>query len=183
MLCTWYRRPVLSLVMGIATLISEEQYLHTSYRPDCELEDGLLIERNVGEERHSWLQAMLVAYFIQRRKLWNIQAYTEQRFRIRKDRYMIPDICVIVGPRPAEQVFPQPPLIWIEILSSADRPIRVNSKVRELLDFGVPNIWIIDPETLEAEIHTPAGCRMVTEGMLRVEGTSIEVSLRELPQE
>ena len=169
--------------MGIATLISEEQYLRSSYQPDCEFADGLLIERNVGEEPHSWLQVAVGSFFIQRRKHWNIQAYMGQRFRIRKGRYLIPDICVIAGPRPTEQVFAQPPLIWIEILSSEDRPIRVNNKVRELLEFGVPNIWIIDPETLEAEIHTAAGSQAVTDGILHVEGTPIEVSLRDVPQE
>jgi Uma2 family endonuclease len=169
--------------MGVATLITEEQYLHTSYEPDCEFEDGVLIERNVGEEPHSWLQTMLIVFFVQKRQLWNIQAYTEQRFRLRQGRYLIPDICVIIGPRPRERVFTQPPLVWIEILSSEDRPIRVNSKIREILDFGVPNVWVIDPETLEAEVHTPAGSRSVEDGILRVEGTPIEVPLRDLPRE
>ena len=27
--------------MGVEALISEEQYLHTSYEPDCEFEDGV----------------------------------------------------------------------------------------------------------------------------------------------
>jgi Uma2 family endonuclease len=169
--------------MGVASLITEEQYLHTSYEPDCEFEDGVLIERNVGEEQHSWLQAMLIVYFVQRRHLWNIQAYPEQRVRLRKGRYLIPDVCVISGPRSTEPVLTQPPLIWIEILSSEDRPIRVNRKVREILDFGVPNVWVIDPETLEAEAHTPSGSHAVIDGVLRVEGTPIEVALQDLPRE
>jgi Uma2 family endonuclease len=169
--------------MGVASLITEEQYLHTSYEPDCEFEDGVLIERNVGEEPHSWLQLVLGAFFLQRRKLWNIQAYPEQRIRLREGRYLIPDVCVIRGPRPSERVFTQPPLIWIEILSSEDRPIRVNRKIREILDFGVPNVWIIDPETLEAEVHTPSGSHAVTDGVLRVVGTPIEVALQDLPRE
>jgi len=169
--------------MGVATLVSEETYLHTSYEPDCEFDDGVLIERNLGEEPHSWLQTALAAYFFRRRKLWDIEAYTEQRCRIRSGRYMIPDVCVIRSPRPSEQVFIHPPLIWIEILSPEDRPIRVNRKVRELLEFGVPNIWVIDPDTLEAEIHCPTGSRAVLDGILRVDGTPIEVPLRGLEEE
>jgi Uma2 family endonuclease len=108
--------------MGVATVVSEEQYLRSSYEPDCEYEDGLLIERNVGEEPHSWLQLALGSYFFQKRKLWNIQAYTAQRCRIRKSRYIIPDVCVIQGPRPKERILTQPPLIWIEIpLQELDR--------------------------------------------------------------
>jgi hypothetical protein len=44
-------------------LVSEEEYLSTAYEPDCEYEDGVLIERNVGDQDHSWLQAALGAYF------------------------------------------------------------------------------------------------------------------------
>jgi Uma2 family endonuclease len=168
--------------MGVATLISEEQYLHTSYEPDCEFEDGLLIERNVGERPHSWLQTAIASFFFQRRKLWSIEAFTELRCRLRQGRYRIPDVCVVSQPDPAERVLTEPPLIWIEILSSEDRPIRVNRKVREVLDWGVPNVWVIDPETLEAEIHTPTGSSTINDGILRVEGTPIEVALAELGQ-
>jgi hypothetical protein len=51
-------------------IVSEAEYLATSYEPDAEFEDGVLIERNVGERDHSWLQAALAAYFFQRRRLW-----------------------------------------------------------------------------------------------------------------
>lgn len=93
---------------------------------------------------------------------------------------MIPDICAIPAPRPTEQIFDQPPLIWIEILSPEDRPIRVNRKIRELREFGVPNIWIIDPQTMEAEVHTAEGSAPVSDGILRVPGTPIEVPLADL---
>ncbi|HEY2014372.1 MAG TPA: Uma2 family endonuclease [Bryobacteraceae bacterium] len=167
----------------VATLVSEEEYLKTAYEPDCEYEDGVLIERNAGEEKHSWLQGALIAYFFRRRKLWNMEVYPEQRNRIRQAKYMLPDLCVIRGPRPAEGIFNNPPLIWIEILSPEDRPIRVNEKVRQVLEFGAPNVWVIDPETLECEAHTPAGRRMVEDGILRVEGTPIEVPLHGLEED
>jgi Uma2 family endonuclease len=171
------------MTMSAGVLVSEDEYLHTVYEPDCEYEDGVLIERNAGEEKHSWLQAALGAYFFRRRKLWNIEVYTEQRNRIRKAKYMLPDVCVVRGPRPSEQIFSNPPLIWIEILSPEDRPIRVSRRVRQLIEFGVPNIWVIDPETLEAEIHTPQGSRTVEDCILRVDGTSIEVPLRGLEED
>jgi hypothetical protein len=63
--------------MATGALISEEEYLRTTYEPDCEFEDGVLIERNGGTEKHSWLQLALGAYFFRRRKAWNITAYTE----------------------------------------------------------------------------------------------------------
>ena len=137
----------------------------------------------MGEQDHSWLQLALGAYLFRRRKAWGIEAFTEQRHIIRPGRYMIPDVCVIRSPRPTEKVFDKPPLIWIEILSPEDRPIRVNEKVRELREFGVENIWVIDPETFEAEIHTPSGTTKIDDGILRVAGTSIEVPLRDLERD
>ena len=32
------------------TLISVEEYLGTSYRPDCDFVDGRVLERNMGEK-------------------------------------------------------------------------------------------------------------------------------------
>jgi Uma2 family endonuclease len=171
------------MTMSTGVLVSEEEYLHTVYEPDCEYEDGVLIERNVGEEKHSWLQAAIGAYFFRRRKLWNIEVYTEQRNRIRQAKYMLPDVCVVRGPRPSEQIFSNPPFIWIEILSPEDRTIRVNKKIQQLLDFGVPNIWVIDPETLESETYTAHGRRTIEDGILRVEGTPIEVPLHGLEED
>src|SRR5262245_31331322 len=122
------------MTMSTIALVSEDEYLHTVYEADCEFEDGRVIERNWGDQDHSWLQAAIGAYFFSRRKLWGIEAYIAQRHRVRKGKYMIPDLCVIQQPRPTEKVFSQPPLIWIEILSPEDRPIRVN-KVRQILEF------------------------------------------------
>jgi len=156
--------------MSTTALIPEEAYLRTVYEPDCEYDDGVVVERNVGEPDHSWFQAALAAYFFSRRKTWGIEVFTEVRHKLRSGRYMLPDVCVICGP----------PVVWIEILSPEDRPMRVNKKIRELLEFGAGNIWIIDPETLEAEIHTVEGSTPVADGVLRVPGTPIEVLLNSL---
>jgi Uma2 family endonuclease len=73
--------------------------------------------------------------------------------------------------------------LWIEILSPEDRPLRVNKKIRELLEWGVPNIWVVDPETLESELHTPAGVHNIEDGVLQTKGTPIEVPLRQLEED
>jgi len=169
--------------MSVGVLISEWEYLHTDYQPDLEYADGILIERNVGEQEHSWLQGALVAYFFRRRKLWGIHVFPEQRVRIRDKRYLIPDVCVVLGERPREPVFASPPLLWIEILSPEDQPERVAQKVREVLAFGVPYVWVIDPETLESDLHTASGCRKLEDRILRIDATPIEVPLHALDED
>jgi hypothetical protein len=59
----------------------------------------------------------------------------------------------------------------------------VNSKVRELLDFGVPYIWIIDPQTLESEVHTPQGSTTLTDGIFRIPGTPIAPPLQAIEED
>jgi Uma2 family endonuclease len=169
--------------MGVGTLISEEEYLHTSYDPDCGFENGTLIERNVGTESHSWLQLALGAYFFNRRKAWGITVYSEQRIKLRVRKYMIPDLCVVQGPRPKERVLTAPPILVIEILSPEDRPIRVNKTVQDWREFGVRYVWVIDPETFENELHDERGRTSLDDGVLRIPGTAIEVPLRLLDEE
>jgi hypothetical protein len=50
-------------------------------------------------------------------------------------------------------------------------------------EFGVPNIWVIDPKTFEAEIHTVEGSCKVDDGILRVPGAPIEVPLEVLDRD
>ncbi|HLI86293.1 MAG TPA: Uma2 family endonuclease [Bryobacteraceae bacterium] len=169
--------------MGAQTLVSVEEYLSTSYSPDREYRDGVLVERNVGTRRHGLLQIRLGSYFNRRRKQWQIEAYTETRIRVREDWYPIPDICVYTLPAPEEDVPTRPPLLWIEILSPDDRMPDVWHKANELLAHGVPYVWIIDPETLDSELRTQAGIRDVPEKTLRLPDSPIVVPLVEVMEE
>ena len=158
-------------------LVSEDVYLHTSYDPDCEFEDGVLSERDGGTWKHGELQAALGTYFFQRRKVWNLHVLPSVHVRARAGKYMIPDLCVVEGPEPTGRFLQTPPLIWIEILSPEDRPLRVNRKVQAVLEFGVPYVWVIDPETLESDLYTAEKRTPLEDGVLRIPGTQIEVPL------
>jgi Uma2 family endonuclease len=171
------------MAAGPLTLVTEQEYLGTHYEPDCEFEDGVLIERHVGSEKHSWLQAALAAYFFRRRKAWNVNVYTEQCNRIRPGKYKLPDVCVVLGARPETPIFEEPPLLAIEILSPEDKPLRVDRTIAEWLDFGVAYVWIIDPETLESAVHTRQGRVRVEDATLSIPGTNIEVPLRKLDED
>jgi Uma2 family endonuclease len=166
--------------MATGTLISEEEYLNTSYDPDCEYEDGVLIERNVGTIDHGKLQTAVAAYFFRRRKSWKISVLTETRARVRSGKYMLPDICVVAGPAPAGEVLTTPPLIWIEILSPQDRHTRVAKKANDVLAMGCPYVWVIDPQTLESVLHTNQGTTVLADSVLRIPGTEIVVPLADV---
>jgi Uma2 family endonuclease len=80
------------------TLISVEEYLSTSYRPDCDYVDGHLEERNLGERPHGRTQLRIGAYFFNRQSQWNAYAIPEQRVQVKPGRFRVPDLCVLLGP-------------------------------------------------------------------------------------
>ena len=168
--------------MSVQTLVSETEYLETGYEPDCEFEDGVLIERNVGTIDHGRLQALLTAYFVNREKQWNVYAYTDVRMLVRAGKYLIPDI-IVSATELTGKVIESPPLLTIEILSPDDRFFRVGERVRAQLAFGVPYVWVIDPETLESELFTQSGSQKIEDRVLRLPGTAIEVDLNRLKEE
>jgi Uma2 family endonuclease len=69
--------------------VSIEEYVRTSYRPDCDYVDGEVLERNWGEHDHSDLQTELVYYFRARRKQWRLHAVVEQRVQVSPNVWVI----------------------------------------------------------------------------------------------
>ena len=165
--------------MATATLVSVEEYLSTSYDPDCDYVDGELEDRNLGEKDHGKLQIGLSSYLHVHRKRWGISAFTEQRVRVSATRYRVPDICVTVG-EPEEQVFAGPPFLCIEILSPEDRAGRIQRKIADYLKFGVRYIWVIDPRRRDAIVYTTSGTHVVEDGILRTSDPDIAVPLSEV---
>jgi Uma2 family endonuclease len=169
--------------MSVGTLLSVEEYLNTSYSPDMEYIDGLLVGRNVGDEAHSLLQVALGAYLHNRRKQWKIKVYSDLRTKVRETRYRIPDICIYPLPGFEGRYPALPPLLWIEILSPDDRVADVWRKTSELIGAGAPYIWVIDPESLESEVWSASGVEKVAGKTLRLPGSPIVIPLLEVMED
>lgn len=133
--------------MATSSLISVAEYLKSTYRPDCDYVDGKIEERNVGEHDHAALQAALILWFGQRQQEWNIEVLPEQRIRISANRFRVPDVCLVSLNQPVEQVLTRPPLACIEILSPEDTLRRMQQRIDDYRQFGIANIWILDPAT------------------------------------
>jgi Uma2 family endonuclease len=166
--------------MATRTLISVEEYLSTSYRPDCDYVDGEVVERNLGEWDHSSLQSAILVYLWNRYYKDGIRAVAEQRVQVKKTRFRIPDVCVVLG-EPGEQILTKPPFLCIEVLSPEDRMSRVRQRIADYFEMGVPYVWVLDPETKQAYTATPAeGLRELKSGVLTTENPALEVPLSEL---
>ena len=72
--------------MGVDTVISVDEYLRTSFRPDCDFIEGEVLERNVGKRRHGYAQARIAAWFIHRQQTPRLESLTELRMRVGPNR-------------------------------------------------------------------------------------------------
>src|SRR5204862_5594649 len=84
-----------SKIMAVNTLIPVEEYLNTSYDPDVEYVDGVLVERNVGDYLHSLVQGNLILAFSI--KYPHVKALPELRSKTQETRYRLPDVCVLLA--------------------------------------------------------------------------------------
>lgn len=156
-----------------------EEYLRTSYRPDCDFVDGYLEERNMGGTKHSVLQGRLITWFFSHPE-WNLLALPELRTRVADTRVRLPDVCVVPEDRSlGEEVRLTPPLIAIEVLSPDDRLNRVVVRLRDFRRMGIEHVWLIDPAERAAFTYAD-GLKLVEEDRLTVAGTPIYLDLPQL---
>lgn len=164
--------------MSSTTLIAANEYLKTSYRPDCDFVDGKLEERNVGEHDHAALQAALILWFGQRQDEWKIEVLPEQRIQISPSRFRVPDVCLVSLDQPVEQILTKPPLACIEILSPEDTMRRMQERIEDYRNFGVQNIWILDPGTKRGYDCRPSGWLEASE--FTIANTPIRLILKDV---
>ena len=157
-----------------------EEYLSTVYEPDCEYDDGVVVERNLGEFEHAYLQTLLATLFTNNMDAWRVFGLTEQRVQINPRHFLVPDVCVLKLGAPAEDILTRPPLIAIEILSPEDTIRRAAKKAAEYLEFGIEHVWIIDPHARVGYRGDTSGLELVPGGVFTVQGTPIQVSIAEL---
>ncbi len=166
--------------MGTAALISLDEYLNTSYRPDVDFLEGELEERNMGEGPHSDIQGFLLAFFHQRKSLWAVHPRPEQRVQVTPTRFRVPDVCILRATDPRDAIVTVPPLLCIEVLSSADTLRKLQARVDDYFRMGVEHVWAIDPWQRRAYSCSPSGFVQPQEDVLRIEGTPIAVKLEEV---
>ena len=160
-------------------LVSVDEYLHTSYSPDCDYVDGEVLERNVGEFDHANLQTHIAAYLLTRYGKAGFVTVVEQRVQVTPTRFRVPDICLMLE-RPMQQIFRKPPFLAIEILSPEDRVTVMQKRVSDYLDFGIAYVWVVDPKERTAFVHTSAGSYPSKDLILRTADPEIVLPLPEI---
>jgi Uma2 family endonuclease len=163
--------------MSSTTLMSLDEYLHTSCKPACEYIDGALRQTSIPTKRHAWIEFMLVTLL--RRQ--GFEALAEVTVRLTQTKFLIPD--VIADAHIGEPYPTEPVSLCIEILSPEDRLSAAFAKCEEYHGWGVPFSWVIDPLKQTAwEYHAGSDpLRVESNGLLRA-GTLL-IRLAELFRE
>ncbi|MGI4757702.1 MAG: Uma2 family endonuclease [Janthinobacterium lividum] len=159
-----------------STILTMDEYLHTSYSPDVDFVDGEIEERNSGEFDHGYLQGLFFAWFLERKERLKALPVVEQRIRVAHSRVRICNIAVVTTGR-REQVTSTAPLVCIEVLSPEDRVSRAEKVLADYLQMGVPNIWLIDPYRRAAFFYNADGLHMAADNILHVAGTDIALEM------
>ena len=166
--------------MASATLVPLETYLNTAYRPDCDYVDGELRERTMGEWDHGRVQGLLFAFFLNTPGMARVA--TDVRVQIASTRFRVPDVVVLHPDAPEEQIITHPPLVVIEILSPADSLMSMRERITDYLNFGIPNIWVVDPSDRMGYIcHSGSFRDWQPTAQLAVRGADAVLDLTQLP--
>ncbi len=166
----------------LSPTLTLEEYLNTSYRPDCDFVDDHIEERNLGTPKHSLLQMELGFWFRSHRSEWKVRVMGDVRTRTRQTRVRLPDVAVVRAESMdlEEKAISSPPLIAIEILSPEDRMSRVLPRMEEFLAMGVAHVWLLDPVKRIAYTLTAAGLNQVNVSRLTLPDSPIYLDLPEL---
>jgi Uma2 family endonuclease len=123
-----------------------EEYLNSSYSPDAEYIDGLIEERNMGENEHSAWQEAICAWFRGQAVSGGIRVRPELRVQVDAYCFLVPDVTLLDRNLPAEPIATHPPIAVFEILSPGDSLKRLMKKGERYEKMGIRTILILDPD-------------------------------------
>ncbi len=162
--------------MATSVMVPLEEYLQTSYEPDCEWVKGELKERGMPDGYHGHFQTLFLIYFQQFRG--EFRALSEVRLHTSPQSYRVPDVMVI---RADARFLPLPvdaPLLCIEVLSPDDRASDLQEKIADYVAMGVGAIWIVDPRRRTMSTADGDGIHNVRE--FHLPGSEVRLRAQEL---
>jgi len=165
-------------VMSTKVQMDVEEYLRTSFDgSDCEYLDGEIVERNMGEIPHAYLQAKLSRLLWQLYSHLGIFVLTEIRVQTTSQRFRVADVAVWRDSNIGTGIPTVTPFLVIEILSPEDRMVRMLPKIQEYLAIGVEWVWVIDPDEKSALSYSQTNPAGAVCDVLRTENPAIEIPL------
>jgi Uma2 family endonuclease len=179
--------------MSTQALLTVEQFEQLGEERDrCELVEGELVEKPMPTVQHDYLRDILVRLannYLDQHPIG--MAFAERDVRTLSGNVRRPDMAYFKRERLTRGLFhasilPFTPDLVVEVVSPNDKVADLWSKIHEYLEGGTEVVWVIHPETREAEMwvrgsdRNPTGCKILEASCLP--GFSIEVaSLFQVP--
>ena len=160
--------------------IGVEEYLELAFddRPEPDYVHGEVVERALPTLIHAQIQALLVLLFGRLLPSTHLTLLTEPRLQIETDLFRVPDFAVYQGPRPEGRYGTSPVYVAIEIVSPDDRHSELTERLEDYRRWGVPHVWLVDPQLKRLYEYTEAG--LLQFPALRLPEFDFEMSAQEL---
>lgn len=132
--------------MSMQTLVSEEEYLRTSFDgPEPDYIDGEIVERSMPVYGHGYVQGESYHLFRMAEQRARLFPCPGLRIKVAPGRHRVVDLAVYADAPPVERVPTAPPLVALEVVSEDDSHRDIMDKLNDYHRMEVPNIWLADP--------------------------------------
>ena len=161
---------------SITASLTLAEYLNTSYEPDMEFVDGVLVRRNVGTQLHGLLQTIVGSYLRQFRQTHRVKVFTETRLLVDTgtSRCRIPDVMAVESPVQSGRIVVDVPAIVVEIKSPDDTFDDIVGRCFDYERLGVTSVLVMDPDNERAWLSEHGDLRLLS-------GDSVRLALRKHP--
>ena len=141
------------------TQIGVEEYLDLVFddRPEPDYVDGEVVERALPTPIHSQIQALLAILFAPLITRFSLILMSELRVQIEPRRFRVIDFAVYRDERPQGRYATKPAYVAVEIVSPDDRYGKLTHRLEDYLRWGVPHIWLVDPQLKQLSEYSEAG--------------------------
>lgn len=127
----------------------------------CELVDGILVEKAMGYDESLLTVELLLtlAAFVKQHRLGEVTG-PDGTFRLMPGLVRIPDIAFTSRARLPRKGGPREPIpnlapdLAVEVLSKSNTKAEIKCKLGEYFGAGVRLVWLIDPKSRTAVVHT-----------------------------
>jgi Uma2 family endonuclease len=160
--------------------IGVEEYLDLVFedRPEPDYVDGEVVGRALPTPLHSQIQVLLILLFAPLISRHQLLLLPEIRVQIEPRRFRVADFAVFRGARPEGRYATSPALVVVEIISPDDRYGKLTHRLEDYRRWGVPHVWLVDPELKRLYEYSEAG--LLQYPSLRLPEFDFEISAQEL---
>jgi len=162
------------------TQIGVEEYLGLVFndRPEPDYVHGEVVERALPTPIHGQIQILLGILFAPLSKRVQLAMMSELRLRTQAELFRVVDFAVYLDARPEGRYGTSPAYLAVEIVSPDDRHSELTERLEDYRRWGVPHVWLVDPQLKRLYEYTEAG--LLQHASLRVPEFDFEIAGQEI---